>query len=64
MKEKIGICVIGLGGAVSTTLVGGLALINKGLSKPYGVMTEVGTLSPGKAGLELVNPPKESNLRR
>jgi myo-inositol-1-phosphate synthase len=59
-KEKIGVCVVGLSGAVSTTLVGGLALINKGLSKPYGILTEVGTFSPQQDGSDLINPQRES----
>lgn len=56
--EKVGVCIVGLGGAVATTVVGGLALINKDLSKPYGIMTEVGTFCPMQDGLDVVNPKK------
>src|SRR5882757_2604996 len=44
---KLGILLVGLG-AVSTTLVAGVEAIKRGLSKPIGSLTQMGTIRLGK----------------
>ncbi|HEV7646439.1 MAG TPA: inositol-3-phosphate synthase [Pyrinomonadaceae bacterium] len=44
---KLGILLVGLG-AVSTTLVAGVEAIKRGLSKPVGSLTQMGTIRLGK----------------
>lgn len=46
-KGKLGVLMVGLG-AVSTTFVAGIELIKKGLSKPIGSLTQMGTIRLGK----------------
>lgn len=46
-EGKLGILLVGLG-AVSTTFVAGVELIKKGLSKPIGSLTQMGTIRLGK----------------
>ena len=44
---KLGILLVGLG-AVSTTFVAGVEAIKKGLGRPYGSLTQMGTIRLGK----------------
>ena len=44
---KLGVLLVGLG-AVSTTLVAGVYRVRKGLSKPFGSLTQMGTIRLGK----------------
>jgi myo-inositol-1-phosphate synthase len=44
---KVGICLVGLG-AVSTTTIAGIMAVRKGLAKPIGALTEMGTVRLGK----------------
>ena len=44
---KLGILLVGLG-AVSTTVIAGVLAIRKGLSKPIGSLSQMGTLRLGK----------------
>ena len=44
---KLGILLVGLG-AVSTTFVAGVEAIKKGISKPIGSLTQMGTIRLGK----------------
>lgn len=44
---KLGVMVVGMG-AIGTTVVAGVHLIRKGLSKPVGSMTQMGTIRLGK----------------
>src|SRR4029079_12892481 len=44
---KLGILLVGLG-AVSTTTIAGVAAIRKGLAKPVGSLTPMGTVRLGK----------------
>ncbi len=44
---KLGILLVGLG-AVSTTLVAGVEAVRKGISKPIGSLTQMGTIRLGK----------------
>src|SRR3954447_11340224 len=46
-KGKLGILLVGLG-AVSTTVIAGVLAIRKGLAKPIGTLTQMGTLRLGK----------------
>ena len=40
--ERLGVCVIGAGGAVSSTVMAGITLMKKGLAPRYGMITETG----------------------
>jgi myo-inositol-1-phosphate synthase len=42
-RGKLGILLVGMG-AVSTTTIGGVLAIRKGLAKPYGSLTQMGTV--------------------
>ena len=46
-KGKLGILIPGMG-AVGTTLIAGVELIRKGFSKPFGSLTQMGTIRLGK----------------
>src|SRR5437868_1302409 len=46
-RGKLGVMLVGLG-AVSTTTIAGVAAIRKGLSKPIGSLTQMGTIRLGK----------------
>jgi myo-inositol-1-phosphate synthase len=46
-KGKLGILLVGMG-AVSTTTIAGVLAIRKGLSKPIGSLTQMGTIRLGK----------------
>ena len=46
-KGKLGILLVGMG-AVSTTTIAGVIAIRKGLSKPIGSLTQMGTIRLGK----------------
>jgi myo-inositol-1-phosphate synthase len=46
-KGRLGVMVVGLG-AVGTTLVAGVHLIRKGIAKPIGSLTQMGTIRLGK----------------
>ncbi len=47
-KGKLGVLLPGIGGAVSTTLISGVEAIKKGLGKPIGSLTQIGTIRLGK----------------
>ena len=44
---RLGVLVVGLG-AVSTTLIAGVELANRGMGQPFGSMTQMGTIRLGK----------------
>ena len=46
-KGKVGILLVGLG-AVSTTFIAGVEAVKKGLGKPFGSLTQMGTIRLGK----------------
>jgi myo-inositol-1-phosphate synthase len=46
-KGKLGILLVGLG-AVSTTVIAGVLAVRKGLAKPIGSLTQMGTIRLGK----------------
>ena len=46
-KGKLGIMVVGLG-AVSTTMIAGVEAVRRGLAKPIGSLTQMGTIRLGK----------------
>jgi len=46
-RGKLGVLLVGLG-AVSTTTIAGVAAIRKGLAKPIGSLTQMGTIRLGK----------------
>ena len=45
---KLGVLIVGLNGAVSTTFLAGVLAIRKGLAKPIGSLTQMGTIRSGK----------------
>ncbi len=47
-EGKLGVLVVGLGGAVATTFVCGTLSVRKGLSQPIGSISQLSTLSLGK----------------
>lgn len=47
-KGKLGVLVVGLGGAVSTTFIAGTLAVRKGLSTPVGSITQLATIRLGK----------------
>ncbi|MGE5410578.1 MAG: inositol-3-phosphate synthase, partial [Clostridiales bacterium] len=44
---KLGVLIVGLNGAVSTTFVAGVLSVRKGFGKPYGSVTQMGTIRLG-----------------
>src|ERR1700756_3671653 len=46
-RGKLGILLVGLG-AVSTTTIAGVVAVRKGLAKPIGSLTQMGTIRLGK----------------
>src|SRR5438309_8437934 len=46
-KGKLGIMVVGLG-AVATTMIAGVDAVRRGLAKPIGSLTQMGTIRLGK----------------
>src|ERR1700759_4734228 len=46
-EGKLGILLPGLG-AVATTLIAGVAVVNKGISQPIGSVTQMGSIRLGK----------------
>jgi myo-inositol-1-phosphate synthase len=46
-QGKVGVVLVGLG-AVSTTFIAGVLAVRKGLAKPYGSLTQMGTIRLGK----------------
>ena len=47
VEGKLGVLLVGLG-AVSTTFVAGVEAVKKGLGRPYGSLTQMGTIRLGK----------------
>lgn len=47
-KGKLGVLVVGVGGAVSTTFIVGTLAVRKGLAKPIGSLTQLATIRLGK----------------
>ncbi|MDR0974006.1 MAG: inositol-3-phosphate synthase [Prevotellaceae bacterium] len=45
---KLGVLIVGLGGAVSTTFVAGTLAVRKGLAQPIGSLTQLATIRLGK----------------
>src|ERR1700758_2421365 len=46
-KGKLGVMVVGLG-AVATTFIAGVEAVRRGLAKPIGSLTQMGTIRRGK----------------
>src|SRR6201994_3136891 len=46
-KGKLGVMVVGLG-AVATTMIAGVEAVRRGLAKPIGSLTQMGTVRLGK----------------
>src|SRR6201992_1194723 len=46
-KGKLGIMIVGMG-AVATTFIAGVEAIRKGIAKPIGSLTQMGTIRLGK----------------
>ncbi len=47
-KGKLGILIVGINGAVATTFMGGVSAVRKGIAKPIGSLTQLGTIRLGK----------------
>lgn len=47
-KGKLGVLIVGIGGAVSTTFIAGVELVRRGLAEPVGSLTQLGTIRLGK----------------
>jgi myo-inositol-1-phosphate synthase len=47
-KGKLGVLIVGLNGAVSTTFLAGVMAVRKGLAKPIGSLTQMGTIRLGR----------------
>lgn len=47
MQNKLGVVVVGVNGAVSSTLIAGVELMVRGLAPRHGMITEKGNLAPG-----------------
>src|SRR5437867_12422046 len=47
-KGKLGVLIVGLNGAVSTTFLAGTMAVRKGIAKPIGSLTQMGTIRLGK----------------
>ena len=47
-KGKLGVMVVGLG-AVATTMIAGVEAVRRGLAKPIGSLTQMGTIPPRQA---------------
>lgn len=45
---KLGVLIVGLNGAVSTTFLAGVMAVRKGVSRPIGSLTQMGTIRLGK----------------
>lgn len=60
-NPRLGILLAGMG-AISTTLVAGVAAIERGLAKPYGALTQMALLDGTPLG-EVLRLPKLSELR-
>ena len=46
-KGKMGVLVVGMGGAVSTTFIAGTIAVRKGINTPVGSLTQMGTIRIG-----------------
>ncbi len=47
-KGKLGVLIVGLNGAVSTTFLAGVMAVREGVAKPIGSLTQMGTIRLGK----------------
>ena len=47
-KGKLGVLIVGLNGAVSTTFLAGVMSVRRGLAQPIGSLTQMGTIRLGK----------------
>jgi myo-inositol-1-phosphate synthase len=47
-KGKLGVLVVGINGAVATTFLAGVMAVRRGLAKPVGSLTQMGTIRLGK----------------
>src|SRR5712671_5968461 len=47
-KGKLGVLIVGLNGAVSTTFLAGTMAVRKGTAQPIGSLTQMGTIRLGK----------------
>jgi myo-inositol-1-phosphate synthase len=54
--KKLGVVIIGLNGAVSSTLIAGVALMNRGLTPRHGMLTEPNAQGPGLSQLADLAP--------
>ncbi len=52
---RLGVLIPGMG-AVATTFIGGVMAIRRGLGKPIGAMSQMGTLSMGSGSAERIHP--------
>ena len=62
MQDKLGVVVIGVNGAVSSTLIAGTRLMARGLTPRYGMITEAGNPAPGEQITDLLKFPALENI--
>lgn len=62
MQNKLGVVVIGVNGAVSSTLIAGTRLMARGLTPRYGMITEAGNPAPGEQITDLLQFPTLENI--
>ena len=60
-RGKLGVMIVGMG-AVATTFVAGVEAIRKGIAKPIGSLTQMGTIRLGKR--TRTDRPRSRNLCR
>ena len=60
-KGKLGVLLMGLG-AVATTMIAGVMLTRRGLAKPVGSLTQMGTIRLGKRS-HMRSPPIKRSRR-
>ena len=54
-EGRLGVLIPGMG-AVATTFIAGVLAIRRGLGKPIGALSQMGTMSMGSAALERMGP--------
>src|SRR6266852_9278697 len=47
-KGKLGVLIVGLNGAVSTTFLAGVMAVRQGIARPIGSLTQMGAIRLGK----------------
>ncbi len=62
MQDKLGVVVVGVNGAVSSTLIAGTHLMARDMTARYGMLTEAGNPAPGEQITDYLEFPKLENI--